>query len=128
MSDWIPFEEGEYALKRAYVIAADRSATTVENGVLRVYTGRSGKKYLNGAGLIQNALLVELLNVDDELDLLLDLGDDYKYLMKHPHLKAGKVFSPNVKSMLQFTPDEPWHPLSAKEFDNMLRQLKIISF
>jgi hypothetical protein len=70
--------------------------------------------------------LVELLDISDDVDLILDLGAEYKYLMKKPDLKAGKVFSPDVRSMLQITPGAPWQPLSMTEFERMTSKLKLL--
>jgi hypothetical protein len=61
------------------------------------------------------------------LDLLLDFGDDYKYLLKVPHLQSGKVFSPDVKSVLQFTPRAPWRQVPQDEFDSLLSRLRILN-
>ena len=126
MDEWIPFEEGEYIVEKAYLVADDDTATTVENAVIRIYYGRSGKKYLSGNGLVKNLLLVELLDISDDVDLILDLGAEYKYLMKKPDLKAGKVFSPDVRSMLQVTPNVPWQPLTITEFERMTYKLRLL--
>ena len=72
--------------------------------------------------------MVELLDDSDDLDLLLDFGDEYKYLLKVPNLQSGKVFSPDVKSVLQFTPQTPWQQLLPDEFNNLLSRLRILSY
>ena len=88
-------------------VADNQNAVLVEDVIIEVYSGPQGQRYLKGRGRIRNILMVELLDDSDDLDLLLDFGDQYKYLLKVPNLQSGKVFSPDVKSVLQFTPQTP---------------------
>ena len=126
MTEWIPFENAAYLVERAFLVAEDKTAAALEQTVVTVYTGSSGKKQLNGTGMILNMHMVELLENSEELDLLLDFGGEYKYLMKTPDIAAGKVFSPTVKSHLRFVPVEPWHPVSETEFEALVKQLKLL--
>ena len=126
MSEWIPFENATYLVDQAFVVAGDNTAAPLERTSIEVYTGRDGKKRLNGSGLVQNMLLVELLEENDDLDLILDLGENFKYLMKKPNITAGKVFSPNVKSHLQFDPISPWKQISESEFTKLTKGFKLL--
>ena len=126
MSGWIPFENAIYLVERAFLVADDNTAASLEKTSIEVYTGRNGKKRLKGSGLVQNMLLVELLEENDDLDLILDLGENFKYLMKKPNITAGKVFSPNVKSHLQFDPVSPWEQISESEFTKLMNSLKLL--
>ena len=126
MKDWIPFEDATYLAEQAFLVAEDNSAALLEQTIINVYTGRGGKKNLSGTGLIQNILLVELLEENDDLDLILDLGGEFKYRLKTPEISGGKVFSPNVKSSIQFSPTSPWHQVPESEFDELFRQLKFL--
>jgi len=127
MSDWIPFENAIYLVERAFLVADDNTAALLEKTSIEVYTGRNGKKRLKGSGLVQNMLLVELLEENDDLDLILDLGENFKYLMKKPNITAGKVFTPNVKSHLQFDPVSPWEQISESEFTKLTNSFKLLS-
>ena len=127
MSDWIPFENAIYLVERAFLVADDNTAALLEKTSIEVYTGRNGKKRLKGSGLVQNMLLVELLEENDDLDLILDLGENFKYLMKKPNITAGKVFTPNVKSHLQFDPVSPWEQISEPEFAKLTNSFKLLS-
>ena len=127
MSDWIPFENAIYLVERAFLVADDNTAALLEKTSIEVYTGRNGKKRLKGSGLVQNMLLVELLEENDDLDLILDLGENFKYLMKKPNITAGKVFTPNVKSHLQFDPVSPWEQISESEFAKLMNSFKLLS-
>ncbi len=126
MKDWIPFENATYLAEQAFLVAADNSAVLLEQILIKVYTGSGGKRSLSGTGLIRNILLVELLEENDDLDLILDFGGEFKYRLKTPELSAGKVFSPNVKSSIQFAPSDPWHQIPESEFNVLLSRLKFL--
>ncbi len=126
MSEWIPFENATYLVDQAFLVANDNTAASLERTSIEVYTGRDGKKRLKGSGLVQNMLLVELLEENDDLDLILDLGENFKYVMKKPNITAGKVFSPNVKSYLQFDPISPWTQISESEFTKLTNGFKLL--
>ena len=127
MKNWIPFSEGEYLVEQALLVTADDSAVAVEDVIVEIYSDQRGLRYLNGRGRVRNILMVELLDDNDDLDLLLDFGEDFKYLLKEPNLQAGKVFSPDIKSVLRFTPRNPWRQMPPAEFENLLSRLRILS-
>lgn len=121
--DWIPFEAGEYWAARAFLVASNRSALALEAPFIKIGTGPRGQRYLKGQGLVRNAQVVALLEDDDRLDILLDLGGDFKYHLETPQISAGKLFAPDIKSTLQFAPLKPWRQLSVKVFDSMVSAL-----
>jgi len=127
MENWIPFAEGEYLVDQALLVADNRDAMCVEDAIVEVYADRQGRRYLKGRGRIRNILMVELLDDSDDLDMLLDFGDEYKYLLKVPNLQSGKVFAPDVKSVLQFTPRTAWQQLAQDEYDRLISRLRIVS-
>ena len=127
MDNWIPFAEGEYLVEQALLVAGNYNAVPVEDVVIEVYSDPRGRRYLKGRGRIQNILMVELLDDSDDLDLLLDFGDEYKYFLKVPTLQSGKVFSPDVKASLQFRPQTPWEQLSREAYDHLLARLRLLS-
>jgi hypothetical protein len=127
MKNWIPFADGEYSVEQALLVARDDKAVEVENAIVEIYSDRRGLRYLSGRGRIRNILMVELLDGSDDLDLLLDFGEEFKYILKEPNLQAGKVFSPEVKSALQFTPTNPWRQIPLNEFSDLLSRLEILT-
>ena len=127
MDNWIPFTEGEYLVEQALLVAGENRAVSVEDVIVEVYSDQGGQRYLRGRGRVRNILMVELLEDSDELDLLLDFGEEFKFLLKVPNLQVGKVFSPDVKSALQFTPKIPWHQIQQTEFGDILSRLHILS-
>jgi len=127
MDNWIPFADGEYLVDRACLVSASQTAVALERVVIEVYSDRQGRRQLKGTGRVRNILIVELLEDNDELDLLLDFGEEFKYHLKSPELQAGKVFAPDVKSALQFTPAGPWQQIPQNEFDELFSRLKFLS-
>jgi hypothetical protein len=127
MINWIPFSDGEYLVEQALLLAGQDHAVSVEGVIVEVYSDRQGQRYLRGRGRVRNILMVELLEDSDDLDLLLDFGEEFKFLLKEPNLQVGKVFSPDVKSALQFTPQIPWRQIQQTEFREILSRLHILS-
>jgi len=125
MSDWIPFENATYLTEQAFLLAEDKTALILEQTTITI-SGSKGNRRLSGTGLINNILLVELLEENDDLDLVLDFGGDFKFLLKAPELSAGKVFSPKVKSFLRFSPANPWNQIPESEFDALMNQVKFL--
>jgi hypothetical protein len=127
MNNWIPFSEGEYLVEQALLLAGQERAVSVEGVIVEIYSDRRGQRYLRGRGRVRNILMVELLEDSEDLDLLLDFGEDFKFLLKEPNLQVGKVFSPDVKSALQFTPKIPWRQIQQAEFGEVLSRLHILT-
>ena len=127
MINWIPFSDGEYLVEHALLVTGQDRAVSVEGVIVEVYSDRQGQRHLRGRGRVRNILMVELLEDSDDLDLLLDFGEEFKFLLKEPNLQVGKVFSPDVKSALQFTPKIPWRQIQQTEFGEMLSRLHILS-
>ena len=125
-ADWIPFEEGEYWVKQAFIVSRGGAAVALEKPYIEVAKTTSGQRHRTGKGLVFNLLIVELLEESDRLDVLLDLGGDFKYHLVEPVISAGKVFAADTKSTLQFAPSGPWESLSAEAFENRLAALKRI--
>jgi hypothetical protein len=126
MSDWVPFGEGKYLVERAYLITPENTAVTLEEAVIDVFTGAGGRRRMRGSCPVQNVLLVALHEDHDELDLLMDLGGAFKYILRKPILQAGKVFAPNVKSLLHFTPAAPLEAVAADDFNRRVSALRIL--
>ena len=127
MNNWIPFADGEYLVEQALLAADNRNAIFVEDVIVEVYSDQQGRRYLKGRGRVRNILMVELLDESDDLNLLLDFGEEFKYLLKVPNLQSGKVFSPEVKSVLQFIPQSPWQQIPQDQFETLLSGLRILS-
>jgi hypothetical protein len=126
MNNWIPFEKGTYLAEQAFLVTENNTSAALERTFIEIYTGRGGQLRLKGTGLVRNIFLVRLLDENDDLDLILDFGEEFKYRLKTPVINAGKVFSPDVKSHLQFVPDTPWTQITVSDFDTLLAQLKFL--
>ena len=126
MENWITLGEGEYLVDQALLVATDDRAVAVDNVVVEVYEDQRGHRHLKGRGRIRNILMIELLEDSDDLDLLLDFGDEFKFMLKEPILQAGKVFSPDARSVLQIIPQTPWQQIPPTEFDDLRSRLRLL--
>ena len=126
MEQWVPFEEGEYLIKQAFLVTPDKTSVSVEKSFIEVYNGPGGLRQVKGSGLVRPFLMVELHEEHESIDMIIDLGGKFKYFMKNPVLQAGKVFAPDVSSSLQFYPSHPWDQISETGFDEILKELKFM--
>jgi hypothetical protein len=126
MNDWIPFDEGDYIVEQAWLINESDRAAVMEDTVVQIFADRQGRRHLRGYGRIRNVQVVELLEDSEDLDLLLDLGAEFKFLLKRPLLKSGKVFAPDIKSTFQFNPVAPWEELSVERFAELTGRLHLL--
>ncbi len=127
MGEWIPFAEGRYLTERAVLLAVDGRAVELEETIIEVAEGAGGRRRMSGRGRAPNALMVELLEAGQELDLLLDLGGEFKYRLPAPSIQGGKVFAPGVKSFVQFIPQAPWEPMAEADFNCLMSRIRILS-
>lgn len=127
MNNWIPFAEGEYAVDQAFIISADERAVLIEDAYIEIFATAQGQRHLKGSGRVGNVLLVELLEDHDDLDLILDLGDEFKYRLTKPELQSGKFFTPGAKSAIKFRPTKPWQQIPQVDFESLISRLNILS-
>jgi hypothetical protein len=97
----------------------------MEDAVLEVLE-QGGRRRLRGRGRVANELMVRLLDDGDELDLYLDLGNEYKYCLRSPVIQAGKVFTPGVMSFIQFLPAAPWEQVPEPDFNSRLSRIRML--
>ncbi|MEJ2477153.1 MAG: hypothetical protein P8Y40_06585 [Desulfobacterales bacterium] len=127
VTDWIPFEDGRYSVPEAFLLTSGNAALELHSPYIEIYTGRTGKRWLKGGSLVQNLLMVELMEESDDLNILINAGEGFGFLMQSPEIQAGKVFSPSVRSSLKFMPTEPWQPLTPAEFRQLKSEMNFIS-
>jgi hypothetical protein len=126
MVEWIPFGEGRYGVERALLAAGEQQGVALEDAVIEVTQGPGGRLRLRGRGRVRNALMVRLLDEAEDLDLLIDLGGEYKYRMRRPGIQGGKVFAPGVQSFIQFVPQSPWETVAEAEFNSLIGRIRIL--
>ena len=124
MKQWIPFREGEYLVERALLVTPNGAVAPVDRTVIEIYADASGMRHLKGSGRVENYRMVMLLEDHGSLDLILDLGEDLIYRLPSPELKAGKVFTPGVRSMMQFTPTAPWEPMTPGDLETLIENAR----
>ena len=126
MAHWISIEEGSYLVEAAFLLTPVYSAVTLDDPLIEVYLDGNGERRLRGHALATNVLIVELLEDQDDLDLLLDLGNEFHYLLKTPSIMAGKVFSPDVRSLIRFIAKGPVQKLSHDEYLQVRSRLSLV--
>ena len=114
-------------MQQALLVSPDRTAAALSRAVIDISVDSRGRRELKGQGVIRNVLLVQLLENHDDLDLLLDLGGEFKYLLENPQLSGGKVFAPDVRATVQFAPSSPWRQLSQQDFQQRSAALTMLA-
>lgn len=127
MAHWIFIEEGTYPAEQAFLLTPSDTGMTLENTMIEVYLDGDNERRVRGQALGTNLSLVELLEDNDEIDLLIDLGGPFKYLLRAPTLRGGKVFSPDVKSVMHFSAQGPLEKLDEDRFAQILNRLSLVS-
>jgi hypothetical protein len=127
MDNWIPLGEGEYLVEQALLVTEDDKAVAVDDVIVEIYADKRGQRHMKGRGRVRNILVVELLEDSDDLDLLLDFGDEFKFLLKEPNLQAGKVFAPDARSVLQFIPQSAWQEVVPEAYADLMTRLRILT-
>ena len=127
MDNWIPLGEGEYLVEQALLVTEDDKAVAVDDVIVEIYADKRGQRHMKGRGRVRNILVVELLEDSDDLDLLLDFGDEFKFLLKEPNLQAGKVFAPDARSVLQFIPQTPWQEVPPEAYADLMALLRVLT-
>ena len=127
MDNWIPLGEGEYLVEQALLVTDDNRAVTVDDVIVEIYADQRGQRHMKGRGRVRNILMVELHEDSDDLDLLLDFGDEFKFLLKEPNLQAGKVFAPDARSVLQFIPQTPWQEVPPEAYADLMALLRVLT-
>ncbi len=125
MEHHIPFAEGSYLVERAHLVTPSQKAVSLRDTTLEVFQDETGNRQLHGKGFVQNVLLVQLLEDEERFDLLLDLGEGFKYLLENPVLHSGKMFQPNTESILRFSPGETLRPLTEDQYRHRLSGLLV---
>jgi hypothetical protein len=126
MNQWIPFGQGTYAVDQAFIVTPAFKAVALLQTVVDVHEGPRGVRSLVGRGKAANALVVDLLEDHDRLDVLLNFGAPFTFWLQSPDIQAGKVFAPGVAATIQFTPQNPWQVLSAAEWQNIIARIERI--
>ena len=127
MQEWLNIGEGKYFADRTLLVTVDRSAVELKDTVIDIYKDRQGVRRLQGQGFANSLAVIRLLEDHDKLDILLDLGANFKYRLIAPTLSGGKIFAPDVQSSMVFVPTQPWIPLTEQDFASAVKGLKMVT-
>ncbi|MDY0041909.1 MAG: hypothetical protein RBS57_16470 [Desulforhabdus sp.] len=127
MVHWIFIEEGTYPAEEAFLFTSGHTGMILENVLIEVYLNGANERRVRGQAFATNMSLVELLEDYDQIDMLVDLGGQFKYLLKNPTIRAGKVFAPDVKSIFHFMAQGPLEKLGEAEFSELRKHLSLLA-
>jgi hypothetical protein len=126
MAHWIDIEEGTYRAEEAFLLTPRHAAMALEDVMVEVYHDNNNQRRVRGRAMATGMHMVELLEDDDDLHLLLDLGDQFKFLLHTPSIRAGKTFSPDDKSLLQIAAQGPLEKLDNPKYKEIRSKLVLL--
>jgi hypothetical protein len=126
MAHWIDIEEGTYRAEEAFLLTPRYAAMAMEDAMIEVYHDNNNERRVRGHAMATGMHMVELLEDEDDIHLLLDLGDKFKFLLHTPSVRAGKTFAPDVKSLLQFAAQGPLERLDGPKYTEIRSKLVVL--
>lgn len=124
MAHFTMIEEGTYPIEAAFLYTEDHSAVSLEDGTIEVYLDGDDERRLRGNGRALNRLIVELLEDHDDIHLLLDLGDSFRYVLDSPFIRAGR--SLDAKGLIWFSAETPLRKLDKASFESIRSSLRVL--
>ncbi|MHC1742114.1 MAG: hypothetical protein AB9873_03665 [Syntrophobacteraceae bacterium] len=124
MAHYTMIEEGSYPTEAAFLYTADNNAVSLEDGLIEVYLNGDNERRLRGSGRAYNRLIIELLEDHDDMNLLLDLGDSFRYVLDAPVIRAGR--SLDAMGLIHFTAENPIRKLDGKAFEELRSGLHVL--
>ncbi|MGC8718965.1 MAG: hypothetical protein ACP5TY_03020 [Thermodesulforhabdaceae bacterium] len=119
---------GTYIIEEAFIITADtpRRGIILKDAFLDVED--DGKRLIvHGRATVHNLSLVELYEDHDKLDMIINMGDGFKFYLKEPIIQAGKVFSPAIESTMRFIPVDSFDLMTDDEYRLLVKSVTIIN-
>ncbi len=124
MAHFTMIEEGVYPIEAAFLYTDDHMAVSLEDGTIEVYLNGDNERRLRGSGRALNRLIVELLEDHDDIHLLLDLGESFRYVLESPLIRAGR--SLDAKGLIWFSAQSPLRKLEKATFEGLRSQLAVL--
>lgn len=125
MAHFTMIEEGSYPIESAFLYTADNNAVSLEEGMIEVYLNGDNERRLRGSGRAYNRLIVDLLEDHDDMNLLLDLGESFRYVLDAPLVRAGR--SLDAMGLIHFAAESPVRKLDAKDFESIRSHLHVMT-
>ncbi|MEJ5300229.1 MAG: hypothetical protein WHS38_04490 [Thermodesulforhabdaceae bacterium] len=119
--------EGTYIIEEAFVITTNepRRGIALRDAFLEVEKD-GNHKIVHGRATVHNLSLVELFEDNELLDMIINMGEGFKFYLKNPAIQAGKVFSPTVSSTMRFIPRESFDHISDTEYAKIVDSIVLI--
>ncbi len=120
-------EAGDYRVAAAYLVSPQtRRATPVSDAVIHIADGNGHSGRISGWGQVCTAHMIDMLEDSEQLDLIIDMGAGYRFVMYDPEIRAGKNFQADTVSTFHFQPTHLMHSLNKDEYSAQTANLKII--
>lgn len=118
---------GTYIIEEAFVVTSDkpRYGIALRDAFLDVER-EDNRVIVHGRATVHNLSLVRLLEDHEKLDILINMGDGFKFYLKEPVIQAGKVFSPKVESTMRFIPADSFDLVTEEEYDSIKNSLELV--
>ena len=124
MAHYTMIEEGSYPIEAAFLYTADNNAVSLQEGMIEVYLNGDNERRLRGSGRAYNRLIVELLEDHDDMNLLLDLGESFRYVLEAPLIRAGR--SLDAMGLVHFAAESPVRKLDGETYETIRSELHIL--
>ncbi|MCX7822356.1 MAG: hypothetical protein N2260_02790 [Syntrophobacterales bacterium] len=118
---------GTYIIEEAYVVTADRprSGIALRDAFLDVEK-EGNRTIVHGRATVHNLSLVQLLEDYERLDMVINMGEGFKFYLREPIIQAGKVFSPKVESTMRFIPTDSFDPMTEEEYLELIDSIALL--
>lgn len=118
---------GTYIIEEAFIISAGepRRGVALRDAFLDVEK-EGNRTIVHGRATVRNFLLVKLLEDHEQLDMVINMGEGFKFYLQSPVIQAGKVFSPMIESTMRFIPSDSFDHITEKEYLALLNSVNFL--
>jgi hypothetical protein len=119
--------QGTYIIEEAFVITPNepRRGIVLRDAFLEVEE-EGNRKMVHGRATVHNLSLVELFEDNEQLDMIINMGEGFKFYLKNPIIQAGKVFSPAVFSTMRFIPTDSFDHIPDAEYSIIVNSIILV--
>jgi hypothetical protein len=119
--------KGTYIIEEAFVITQNepRTGIALRDAFLEVEE-EGNHKMVHGRATVHNLSLVELFEDNEQLDMIINMGEGFKFYLKNPIIQAGKVFSPTVFSSMRFIPTNSFDHIPDNEYSAIVDSIILV--
>lgn len=118
---------GTYIIEEAFVVTAQepRLGIALRDAFLDVEK-EGNRTIVHGRATVRNFLLVKLFEDHEQLDMVINMGEGFKFYLQNPIIQAGKVFSPVIESTMRFIPSNSFEHITEEEYATLLKSINFL--